>query len=171
MLGTNTKATRDIEIGVTAVDKSTARLLVRSRHDEFVGRIEDQCSAATQHIRSEVAYVHGDMRDQRASYFMKIRLKRRRAAKCDEVLRIPCVSIVRFSTEPAAELIRVAHQQSPRLGGLVRRNLVFLILCHKSCTLNANLRALLHLLRKSSCCRRDYSEDESYESYRLLRND
>src|SRR5262249_60719454 len=111
------------------------------------------------------------MCDQRASYFMKIRLERRRAAECDEVLRIPCVSIVRLSAEPAAELIRVAHQQSPRLGGLVRRNLVFRVLCHKSCALNADLRALLYLLRKGSCCRRDYGEDENYESQRLLRND
>src|SRR5215510_2501708 len=57
ILGAHTKATRDIEIGAAAVDESTSRLLVQSRHDEFVGRIEDQRSAATQ-LRSEVAYVH-----------------------------------------------------------------------------------------------------------------
>ena len=76
IFGAYTKAFRDIEIGAAAIDESTSRLPVRSGHDELVSRIEDQCSGASQHIRSDASYVNGEVRDQCTCHFVKIRLKR-----------------------------------------------------------------------------------------------
>lgn len=74
ILGAYTKAIRDIEIGSDAVDESTSRLPVGASHEELVRRIENECSAAAQHIRSDTSNVNGNVCDQSACYLVKVRL-------------------------------------------------------------------------------------------------
>jgi hypothetical protein len=76
ILGAYSKVIRDIEIGAAAIDESTSGLPVRTSHDELVSGIENECSAASQHVRSDASNVNGDVRDQGAGYFVKIRPKR-----------------------------------------------------------------------------------------------
>jgi hypothetical protein len=76
ILGAYSKVIRDIEIGAAAIDESTSGLPVRTSHDELVSGIENECFAASQHVRSDASNVNGDVRDQGAGYFVKIRPKR-----------------------------------------------------------------------------------------------